>query len=58
MANAWANCITAGSPIPLQYPLYKEESDVLIVLDEPDYELNSHVRTSYCDMWDRLGYFY
>lgn len=63
LANAWTNFITNGTPnkglaIPLQYPLYKKESDVVIVLDEPDYNLDNHVRATYCDMWDRLGYFY
>eukprot|EP01040_Poterioochromonas_malhamensis_P010278 gene10278-11180_t len=64
LSNAWANFIANGSPnkglpIPQEYPLYKQETDVLIVLDEPDNQsLQSHVRTTYCNMWDELGYFY
>ena len=63
IANAWTNFISSGNPntglpIPMNYPLYKQESDVVIVLDEPDYSLDTHARTTFCDMWDRLGYFY
>lgn len=64
ISNAWANFISSGTPnkglpIPQAYPLYKTESDVLIVLDEPDNKsLQTHVRASYCDVWDKLGYFY
>jgi acetylcholinesterase/cholinesterase len=65
LANAWANFINTGSPntgnyvLPQAYPLYEKDADVLIILDEPDNQnLDSHVRTKYCDLWDELGYFY
>jgi hypothetical protein len=30
-----------------------------MVLEEPGGgEMQSHVRETYCDMWDELGYFY
>lgn len=63
MANAWSNFIATGNPnlglpIPKNYPLYKQDTDVVLVLDEPDYSIQSHVRTTYCDLWDKLGYFY
>ena len=61
MSNAWTNFITSanpnyGLPIPMKYPLYDYIDDELIVLDDPDMQLQSHVRDSYCDMWDGLGY--
>jgi carboxylesterase type B len=64
ISNAWANFISNGSPnmglpVPQAYPLYEKESDVLIILDEPDNQnLDSFVRDSYCDMWDTIGYYY
>jgi carboxylesterase type B len=64
MANAWSNFISIGNPnkgslsVPLDYPLYQTKYDELIVLDEPDMSHATHVRDAYCDMWDRMGYFY
>jgi len=63
MANAWTNFITSSDPnkgltIPLDYPVYKITKDDLIVLDEPDMSHGFHVRDSYCDQWDKMGYFY
>jgi carboxylesterase type B len=65
LSAAWSNFITSGNPnkglytLPQEYPQYYSESDVVIVLDEPDNQnIQSHVRTEYCDLWDSLGYFY
>ena len=64
VSNAWTNFIKTGSPntgsqsIPLPYPLYVSSSDSLIVLDHPDTFTAKDVRSSYCDMWDSLGYIY
>lgn len=64
LSSAWTNFITSGNPnkgrynLAKHYPEYKTESDVLVVLEEPNSSVESHVRTTYCDMWDRLGYFY
>lgn len=64
VSNAWANFIQTGSPntgtqsIPLSYPLYVTSTDSLIVLDHPDTFVDTDVRSSYCDMWDTLGYIY
>lgn len=64
ISNAWANFVTSGNPnigrpIPHQYPQYIPSDDSLLVLDEPGGgETEAHVRASYCNMWDELGYFY
>jgi len=65
LSNAWANFIVSGDPntglpIPLKYPQYFPIEDSLVVLDEPGGgETQSHVRDTFCDMWDdELGYFY
>jgi acetylcholinesterase/cholinesterase len=61
--NAWTNFLTSGNPnvglsIPRAYPQYLSESDMLVVLEEPGSETQSHVRDQYCNMWDTLGYYY
>lgn len=63
LANGWTNFITNGNPntglpIAKQYSTYAESSDMLLDLNEPGTHLEANVRSSYCDMWDRLGYFY
>jgi len=64
LSHAWTNFITSGDPnkgryhLSKVYPQYTSEKDVLVVLDEPDSDVQSHVRTTYCDLWDQLGYFY
>jgi len=63
MGNAWANFITSGNPntglaIPRAYPQYITDTDMLIVLEEPNSETVDHVREQQCAMWDKLGYFY
>mmetsp|Transcript_33152 Transcript_33152/g.47959 ORF Transcript_33152/g.47959 Transcript_33152/m.47959 type:complete len:537 (+) Transcript_33152:31-1641(+) len=63
LSNAWTNFITSGNPntglsIPSKYPQYFTTADVVAILDEPDFDTQTHVRDSFCDMWDQLGYFY
>jgi cholinesterase len=63
MSNGWSNFCTHGDPnkgleIKKQYPTYGKSSDAIIVLNEPTTEVKSHQREKYCDMWDRMGYFY
>jgi carboxylesterase type B len=63
MSNAWANFIIYGNPnsgfdIPVKYPLYNYQDDTILVLDQPGMYTDSHVRDSYCDLWDSLGYIY
>jgi len=63
VSNAWANFITNGNPnkglkINKAYPEYTAATDAVIVLDEPSTSVNAHMREKYCDMWDRMGYFY
>ena len=63
MADAWANFITTANPnkglyVPTDFPLYEGSSDKVLVLDEPGTEVQDHVRSEYCDMWDRMGFFY
>lgn len=63
IGNAWANFIghqdpNIGRSVPKAYVPYKQDADVLLVLDEPDMAYDTRARTTYCDMWDQLGYFY
>jgi len=64
LGHAWANFYHTGSPnkgklsIPMNYPKYDAALDSLLVLEEPGYEVQHHVREKYCDVWDRLGYYY
>lgn len=61
--DAWTNFITNGNPnkglaVKKYYPEYAKAKDAMIVLDEPTTSVMSHEREKYCDMWDRLGFFY
>lgn len=64
LSHAWTNFYHSGSPnkgslsIPMNYPKYDATLDSLLVLDEPGYEVQHHVREKFCDVWDRLGYYY
>jgi acetylcholinesterase/cholinesterase len=64
ISHAWTNFFHSGSPnlgkasIPMNYPKYEAALDNLLVLDEPGFEVQRHVREKYCDLWDRLGYYY
>jgi len=62
VSDAWSNFMNTGNPntgLPtVTFPQYESESDILIVLDVPGAEEQNHVRTSYCDFWDRVGYFF
>lgn len=64
ISHAWTNFFHSGSPnlgklsIPMNYPKYDPLLDNLLVLDEPGYEVQRHVREKYCDLWDKLGYYY
>lgn len=63
MTHAWSNFIINGNPnkgkaINKFYPQYNGKGDEVLVLNEPDTNVGIHMREKYCDMWDRLGYFY
>ncbi len=63
LVNAWTNFLTSGNPntglpVPKPYPEYLTDSDLLVVLEEPNGQVQDHVRDSYCNLWDKLGYFY
>lgn len=63
LGKAWSNFIANGNPntgfaVPRAYPIYEPVTDALIVLDKPDSDTQTHVRSKYCDMWDSIGYFY
>lgn len=62
-SDAWTNFITSADPnkglyVPATFPLYTESSDSFLVLDEPGTQVESNFRSEYCDMWDRMGFFY
>ncbi|CAN0174009.1 unnamed protein product [Ectocarpus fasciculatus] len=63
LADAWSNFIANSDPnkglyVPGNFPLYDGTTDQLLVLEEPGSEVQDHVRSEYCDMWDRMGFFY
>jgi acetylcholinesterase/cholinesterase len=65
LGSAWANFIKSGAPttgLPLPsdqtYPVYLSAQDTLQVLEEPTSFVDSKVRDSFCDGWDKLGYYY
>ena len=63
LVNAWSNFLTTGNPnqglpVPVAYPEYITDSDMLVVLEEPGGEKQDHVRESFCNLWDKLGYYY
>ena len=47
-----------GLPTPAKFPLYEAKLDEILVLEEPGSNVKAHQREVYCDLWDRLGYFY
>jgi carboxylesterase type B len=63
MNHYWANFIRSGNPntgadVPVEFPLYQKETELMNVLDVPGMRVEGHIRESYCDQWDKLGYFY
>ena len=63
LANYWTNFVTNGDPnkglvTPAKFPLYLGAEDTILEMNEPGTFTESHYRDSYCDMWDRMGYFY
>ena len=65
MSNAWANFMMSPTAAPNgdravmeTFPLYNADTVPLVVLDQPDYSEVNDPRATYCDMWDKLGYFY
>jgi carboxylesterase type B len=63
LVNAWANFIKNSNPnsnlaVPAYFPQYSASADGLVVLDEPGSEDQAHVRDSYCNMWDQIGFFW
>lgn len=63
MGAAWANFISFSDPnkgmsVPVAYPLYNSASDSVVELNEPGMKDGSHLRDSYCNLWDRLGFFW
>jgi carboxylesterase type B len=63
MANYWTNFVTNSDPnkglaTPAKFPLYLGSQDTILEMNEPGTVQESNFRDSYCDMWDRMGYFY
>lgn len=63
VSNMWANFIVNSNPnkgltIPTTFPLYTGAQDEIIIIDEPGTTTEDHRRDEYCDMWDRMGFFY
>jgi carboxylesterase type B len=60
--NAWSNFINTHNPntglSTLTFSEYKAVEDKLIILDIPGSEIQQNVRSSYCDFWDSVGYFF
>eukprot|EP00286_Rhodomonas_abbreviata_P021392 CAMPEP_0181315022 /NCGR_PEP_ID=MMETSP1101-20121128/15141_1 /TAXON_ID=46948 /ORGANISM="Rhodomonas abbreviata, Strain Caron Lab Isolate" /LENGTH=538 /DNA_ID=CAMNT_0023422177 /DNA_START=17 /DNA_END=1633 /DNA_ORIENTATION=- len=63
LSNIWANFLTTGDPnkglpIPAEFPLYNGVQDTIYKMEEPGTGTETRYRDSYCDMWDKMGYFY
>jgi carboxylesterase type B len=62
MSDAWSNFMNSHNPntglSTFTFPEYKASEDKLIVLDIPGSEIQQNVRSSYCDFWDSVGYFF
>lgn len=63
LANYWSNFLTNGDPnkglkTPAQFPLYLGTRDTILELNQPGTQTETHFRDSYCDVWDKMGYFY
>lgn len=63
LSNMWANFVTSGNPntglpIPEDMPQYSAARDAYLMMEEPGMDTQSHIRHEYCNLWDRLGYFY
>mmetsp|Transcript_261 Transcript_261/g.472 ORF Transcript_261/g.472 Transcript_261/m.472 type:complete len:535 (-) Transcript_261:205-1809(-) len=63
LADMWTNFIAnanpnKGLPTPAPFPLYGERTDEILVMEEPGSAVMAHQRETYCDMWDKMGYFY
>jgi carboxylesterase type B len=61
--NAWANFVATGNPnsglkIPVSFPQYTSVTDPQIVIEEPGSYQDTKIRDSYCNLWDKLGYYY
>jgi len=63
LSNLWTNFITHHNPnvdltIPVTFPNYVGLPDEIYRMEEPGTEVVNHQRDSFCDMWDRMGFFY
>ena len=62
ISDAWSNFMNSHNPntglSTLTFPEYKAIEDKLIILDIPGSEIQQNVRSSYCDFWDSVGYFF
>jgi carboxylesterase type B len=63
VTNAWSNFLWNANPnnyatVPATFPAYNKADDTIVFLDEPGSEDLSNYRSSYCDLWDSLGYFW
>lgn len=62
ISDAWSNFMNSHNPntglSTLIFPEYKAVEDKVIILDIPGSEIQENVRSSYCDFWDSVGYFF
>jgi len=63
LSNLWTNFITHHNPnvdltIPVTFPNYVGLPDEIYRMEEPGTEVVNHQRDAFCDMWDRMGFFY
>jgi carboxylesterase type B len=63
VSDMWTNFLKTGNPniglaTPAPFPLYEDKADEILVIEEPGSGIKAHQREVYCDMWDKLGYFY
>jgi len=63
IGNVWTNFITNADPnnylaIPIEFPQYYSLKDQVYRIEEPGTQVLDHQRDDFCDMWDRMGFFY
>jgi carboxylesterase type B len=63
LANIWSNFVTRADPnigltIPEKFPIYTGVQDTIYEMNEPGTTTQTRYRDQYCNMWDKMGYFY
>jgi carboxylesterase type B len=64
MSHAWANFIAHADPnvglqVPVSgFPTYSAQADAFAAMQEPGFSVDSKYKVEYCQLWDRIGYYW